>query len=173
MEEAVLRGRVVAPGFLDDPLLRKAWLSNIWVGPAPGQIDPVRETSAAQARVDGLFTTIADETASMGGDLDQNIPQIKKEKALKKELGVTTKKPKVEDTEAEDKEEKAKTYKKIEEYTKRFKSRNGSVACRELLGYDISTPEEMKEAKDKGLFSSICPRMVQDSVEILNEMLNE
>ncbi|MFB0555357.1 MAG: C-GCAxxG-C-C family protein [Phycisphaerae bacterium] len=74
-------------------------------------------------------------------------------------------------TTAEDKEGKAKTYKKVEEYTNRFKARNDSVMCRQLLGYDLSTPEGMKEAKDKGLFSSICPRMVQDAVEILEEML--
>jgi len=74
---------------------------------------------------------------------------------------------------AKDKEGKAKTYKIIEEYTNRFKSRSSSVACRELLGCDISTPEGMKEARDKGLFSSICPRMVQDAVEILEEMLSE
>jgi C_GCAxxG_C_C family probable redox protein len=76
-------------------------------------------------------------------------------------------------TTAEDKEAKAKTYTKVEEYTKRFKARNGSVTCRELLGCDLSTPEGMKEAKDKGLFSSICPRIVQDAVEILEEMLAE
>lgn len=74
---------------------------------------------------------------------------------------------------AEDKEGKIKTYKKIEEYTTRFKTRHGSVACRELLDCDISTPEGMKEAQDKGLFSSTCPLMVQDAVEILEEMLNE
>jgi len=76
-------------------------------------------------------------------------------------------------TTAEDKEGKAKTYKKVEEYTNRFKARNDSVMCRQLLGCDLSTPEGMKEAKDKGLFSSICPKMVQDAVEILEEMLAE
>ena len=74
---------------------------------------------------------------------------------------------------AKNREAKAKTYKKIEEYTSRFKSRNNSVACRELLGCNISTPEGMKEAQDKDLFSSTCPRMVQDAAEILEEMLNE
>lgn len=74
---------------------------------------------------------------------------------------------------AKDKEGKAKTYKKIEEYTNRFKSRSSYVTCRELLGCDISTPEGMKEAQDKGLFSLICPRMVQDAAEILEEMLSE
>lgn len=76
-------------------------------------------------------------------------------------------------TTAEDKEGKANTYKKVEEYIKRFKARNDSVTCRELLGCDLTTPEGMKEAQDKGLFSSICPKMVQDAVEILEEMMNE
>ena len=74
---------------------------------------------------------------------------------------------------AEDKEAKAKTYEKIVEYTRRFKARNGSVTCSQLLGCDISTPEGMKEAQDKSLFSSVCPRMVQDAVEILEEMIEE
>jgi C_GCAxxG_C_C family probable redox protein len=74
---------------------------------------------------------------------------------------------------AKDKEAKANTYKKIEDYTSRFKTRNDSVACRELLGCDISTPEGMKEARDKGLFASTCPMMVQDAAEILEEMLGE
>ena len=76
-------------------------------------------------------------------------------------------------TTAEDKEGKANTYKKVEEYTKRFKARNDSVMCRELLGCDLTTPEGMKEAQDKGLFSSICPGMVREAVEILEEMMNE
>lgn len=74
---------------------------------------------------------------------------------------------------ANDKEGKAKTYKQIEEYTSRFKSRNNSVTCRELLNCDISTPEGMKEAQGKGLFSSTCPQMVQDAAEILEELLAE
>lgn len=76
-------------------------------------------------------------------------------------------------TTAEDKEAKAKTYKKVKEYTNRFKARNDYIMCRELLGCDLSTPEGMKEAQDKGLFSSICPRMVLEAVEILEEMMNE
>jgi C_GCAxxG_C_C family probable redox protein len=76
-------------------------------------------------------------------------------------------------TTVKDKEGKANTYKKIEEFTNRYKNRNNSVICRELIGCDICTPEGMKEAQDKGLFSSICPRIVQDATEILEEMLNE
>ena len=79
MEEAVLRGRIIAPGFLNDPMLRKAYLGNMWIGPSQGQIDPTKETAAAQARVDGFFSNIAVESAAMGIDFDQNIKQIKRE----------------------------------------------------------------------------------------------
>ncbi|KKL70803.1 hypothetical protein LCGC14_2101280, partial [marine sediment metagenome] len=36
MHEAVLLGRIIAPGFLDNPLMRKAYLGAFWVGPTPG-----------------------------------------------------------------------------------------------------------------------------------------
>ncbi len=80
MEEAILRERIIAPGFLDDPLKRKAWLENMWIGPTQGQIDATKETAAAQARVDGSFSTIAIESAGLGYDFDQNIKQIRKER---------------------------------------------------------------------------------------------
>ncbi len=88
MEEAVLRGRVVAPGFLDDPLIRMAYLGNIWTGPPQGQIDPTKETKAAQLRIDGLMSTIDQEVAALGGDFDQNMQQIRKEVKFKKEMGI-------------------------------------------------------------------------------------
>ena len=72
-----------------------------------------------------------------------------------------------------DKNAKANTYQKIEDFTNRFKVCNNSVACRELLGCDISMPEGLKKAKDKGLFAVLCPRLVQSAAEILEEMLNE
>jgi C_GCAxxG_C_C family probable redox protein len=74
---------------------------------------------------------------------------------------------------AEDQQNKAKTYEKVVEYTSRFKARNDSVMCRDLLGYDISTPEGNKEAEDKGLFATVCPKLVRDSAVILEEMLAE
>jgi lambda family phage portal protein len=106
VREAVLRGRLVAPGFLDDPLLRKAYLGNIWIGPAQGQIDPTKETKGARDRVAALFTTIDQETAALGGDFDQNIQQIKKEAKLKEELGIgTVVKEEIEDPKEEDDED--------------------------------------------------------------------
>ena len=89
LEEAVLRGRVAAPGFLDDPIIRQAYLGNTWIGPSPGQIDPVKETKAAGDRlaIPGL-TTIAGEAAAIGEDFDQNIEQRAREEKLIKDLGL-------------------------------------------------------------------------------------
>jgi len=74
---------------------------------------------------------------------------------------------------AEDKEAKAKTYEKIVEFTRRFEARNGSVKCSQLLGCNISTPEGMEKAQDRGLFATVCPKMVQDAAEILEERIEE
>ncbi len=74
---------------------------------------------------------------------------------------------------AQDRQAKEKTYEKITEFTNCFKARNGSVLCRELLGCDISTQEGQKKAREGSLFSSICPEMVKNAAEILEEMLAE
>ena len=74
---------------------------------------------------------------------------------------------------AKDREAKAKTYEKIVEYTSRFKARNGSVKCSQLLGCDITTPEGIEQEQEDELFTSICPKMVREAVEILEEMLEK
>jgi C_GCAxxG_C_C family probable redox protein len=74
-------------------------------------------------------------------------------------------------TEAKDEESKEKTYLKVREFVGRFQKANGSMVCRELLGFDLNVPEEAAQAKEKGLFKNLCPRLVKDAVEILEEML--
>ena len=74
---------------------------------------------------------------------------------------------------ANEKEIKGKTYGLVREFARRFEKHNGSVICKELLGCDISGPEGLKSAKDNGLFASVCPGLVRDAVEILEEMLAE
>jgi len=74
---------------------------------------------------------------------------------------------------ASDKHIKEKTYGLVREFARRFEERNGSVICKELLGCDISGPEGLKIAKDNGLFTSVCPGLVRDAVEILEEMLEK
>jgi len=65
---------------------------------------------------------------------------------------------------------KAGVYSKVTEFQSRFESRCDSIVCRELMGCDISTPEGMEHARDKGLFRTVCPRMVQVAAEILEDM---
>jgi C_GCAxxG_C_C family probable redox protein len=62
-------------------------------------------------------------------------------------------------------------YKLIQEFTHRFEARNGSTVCRELLGRDISTEEGLAQARESGAFSSICPKLVQDAIDILEQLL--
>jgi len=88
-EEAVLRGRVDAPGFMEDHGIRAAYLQNIWVGPSPGQIDPTKETTAALDRIGGRLSTISGESAAIGEDFDKNIEQIAYEEKKMRENNVT------------------------------------------------------------------------------------
>ncbi len=74
-------------------------------------------------------------------------------------------------TKFEDEQAKEKTYSLVKEFVDRFKSRNGSIVCRELLGCDISTPEGRDLAKEKNLFATLCPKFVQDAAEIIEQIL--
>ncbi len=89
LSEAVARGRVIAPGYFNDPLVAKAWARAEWHGPAPGQLDPTKEVQAAQSRVANGFSTRERETIELtGGDFDRNIDQLKRENDLMKEAGL-------------------------------------------------------------------------------------
>ena len=52
-----------------------------------------------------------------------------------------------------------------------FEARHGTIACRELLGCDISTAEGFLHAKDAGLFRDICTKAVRDAAEIVADLL--
>jgi C_GCAxxG_C_C family probable redox protein len=62
-------------------------------------------------------------------------------------------------------------YAPIRAFTAQFQQRNHTLVCKELLGCDISTPQGAQQAMKEGLFRSICPKLVQDAAEILEEML--
>ena len=62
--------------------------------------------------------------------------------------------------------------KKTEEFIRRFTERmEGCVNCRDILGKDISKPEEMAVIRKEGLILKKCPRAINISIEILEEML--
>ena len=70
-------------------------------------------------------------------------------------------------------EEKASAYRLAEEFMDRFAERQGTVVCRERLGYNVSIPEDMAKIRELGLFQSICPEMIRCATEIVEEMLKE
>ena len=87
--EAVLLGRINAPGFLEDPAIKKAYCGAVWVGPTQGQLDPTKETNAAELRVRSGFSTRTKEAAEMNGsDFDMNIKKAKDESAKMIESGL-------------------------------------------------------------------------------------
>lgn len=52
----------------------------------------------------------------------------------------------------------------------RFKERNGSVSCKELLGCDLGTAEGRAHARRDRSFKTRCPKFVRDAAEILEQM---
>lgn len=85
--EQVVTGRIAAPGFLADPLVRKAYCGADWTGPARGMIDETKEVQAARDRIDLTLTTHAEECAALtGGDWDRKIKRRGKEQDRKREL---------------------------------------------------------------------------------------
>jgi C_GCAxxG_C_C family probable redox protein len=63
-----------------------------------------------------------------------------------------------------------KTYAQVKDFTREFLKLHGTTNCTELLGYDLSQPEQLAAAREKGLFTTKCPIFVRDAVEILEGM---
>ncbi len=61
---------------------------------------------------------------------------------------------------------------KTEEFIRLFTEQmDGVIHCRDILGKDISKPEEMAEIRREGLILKKCPRALNISIEILERML--
>ena len=73
--------------------------------------------------------------------------------------------------ESENNEQKQRAYAIAVEFTKRFKERNGSIVCRDLLGYDLTKPEDSACIMEKNLFRTICPEMIRSAVEVLEGVM--
>jgi C_GCAxxG_C_C family probable redox protein len=70
-------------------------------------------------------------------------------------------------------EQKLRTYEKVRELISRFEKRHGTTVCNDLLGCDISTPEGLEEAEQRGLTTTVCEGVVLTAGEILEEMLEK
>ena len=81
--EQVLEGRLVAPGFLSDPLTRMAYTKAKWVGRPQGQLDPLKEGNANElCRKYGWKTNEEITMELTGGDWNANAKQRQREDEL-------------------------------------------------------------------------------------------
>lgn len=89
LAEAVSRGRIKAPGFFLDPVVRAAYCKAQWNGPAQGSLEPVKEANAAEKRIALGISTRQKETIEMtGGDFDSNVVQLAREERMMREAGL-------------------------------------------------------------------------------------
>lgn len=88
--EAVASGRVSAPGFFEDPAVRSAWLKCQWIGPAQGQLDPVKEVNAEILACQNGFSTYEDSALRINGsDFNANVERLATELKLMAEAGLS------------------------------------------------------------------------------------
>ena len=75
---------------------------------------------------------------------------------------------------SQDREKEVYGNKKTDEFIKRFTDEmGGDVYCRDILGKDISKPNEMAVIRKEGLILQKCPRALNASIEILEDMLSD
>ena len=51
-----------------------------------------------------------------------------------------------------------------------FLKSHPSLICKELLGYDVSKPEELEEVLANGRMLDLCPGLAKEAIDILKEL---
>ncbi len=83
LAEAVAIGRIKAPGFFNDPLIRAAWSAARWDGPAQTHLDPTKEAQANEMAVKNGWKTNEQVTREhYGGSWEENAETVLREKKL-------------------------------------------------------------------------------------------
>ncbi len=63
------------------------------------------------------------------------------------------------------------TYRLVAELAHKFKEKNGSIFCRELIGHNLMDPAERAKVVELGLFTTTCRKCILDAIDLLEEML--
>jgi C_GCAxxG_C_C family probable redox protein len=64
-----------------------------------------------------------------------------------------------------------KTYAAVSDLLEKFLKTHHTVLCRELISIDLKIPEELKRARETGVFSKQCPLFVFSAARLLEEIL--
>jgi C_GCAxxG_C_C family probable redox protein len=70
-----------------------------------------------------------------------------------------------------DPQAKERGYALAREFMRRFQQRHGALACKALLGVDLSTPEGLQKAREQAVFTNKCSQFIAGAVEIAEDML--
>jgi C_GCAxxG_C_C family probable redox protein len=70
-----------------------------------------------------------------------------------------------------DKAAKERGYAVAAEFMRRFEARCGAARCRELIQADMTTPDGLTHARERGVFATECPRFVAAAVEIAADLM--
>ncbi len=65
--------------------------------------------------------------------------------------------------------EKARTKMLVRQFNEKFKQLHGSLICKQLTGFDISTPEGSVAASNAGVFNTKCPAFIKTACHILEK----
>jgi lambda family phage portal protein len=91
LADEVAEGRINAPGFFANDIVRAAWCGAIWTGDGPGSIDPVKEVTAAEKRVElGISTLEAESIQHDGIGWQSKHRQRMKEMTAQNQAGIYT-----------------------------------------------------------------------------------
>lgn len=63
-----------------------------------------------------------------------------------------------------------KAYQTAQKFYEQFEAQNGSVMCRELIGFNLSVPEQRDKAAKTNAFEEKCTVFVAKACEILLEL---
>lgn len=70
-----------------------------------------------------------------------------------------------------DMEARERAYQMAGAFMEAFRKKHGGVRCRDLIGYDLSNPEEYEAARKEDVFRRICPEFVRSAAGILQDLL--
>ena len=120
---------------------------------------------SAYAEQFGLNTALAMKTASgFGGGMGRQCKTCGAVSGAYMVLGL-----KYGNISADDREGKEKTYSMVREFARLFRERNKSTNCEKLLGTHLLSGDREKAALR---VKEVCPKMVKDAAEILDEILS-
>jgi len=75
-------------------------------------------------------------------------------------------------SDAADEKANATVYEIGRKFIQQFKSRNTTIICRDLLGFDVYTRERLVSDEERIIFD-LCPKYIQDAAEIMDGLIKQ